>query len=155
MGLRERFDDLGTGTVVALSIALAMVALVVAVALTVVVAAIIGTFVLGLGGSTGAELPAGATVQETDDGELSVVWTSNRNAEYLVVEWEAAGGNVTATGADGAVEVEDGRAELRAVGDAVRLSDGDPDAGTTVQVTATAVGEDGSRVVVLDREATA
>jgi flagellin-like protein len=54
------------------------------VAITVILAAVIGTFVLNLGGSVQSNVQAGASV--TAEGEdITVTWTSNQNADELIV----------------------------------------------------------------------
>jgi flagellin-like protein len=52
------------------------------VAITVILAAVIGTFVLNLGGSVQSNVQAGASVT-ADGGDITVTWTSNQNADYL------------------------------------------------------------------------
>jgi hypothetical protein len=82
-----------------------------------------------------------------------VTWTSNQNAEHLLVEWSASGVTVEATGSSGDASVDDEQARLSSVGSAVTLTDGESGSETAVQVTVTAVNEDDS-TVVLSREVT-
>jgi len=56
------------------------------VAITVILAAVIGTFVLNLGGSVQENVQAGASVSTTSDNSVKVTWTSNQNANKLVVD---------------------------------------------------------------------
>jgi FlaG/FlaF family flagellin (archaellin) len=154
MGLRERLDELGTGPLVALVVAAAAAALVLAVAATVVLAAVVGTFVLGLGETAERGVQAGASVQQGDGGDLTVVWTSNRDAEHLVVEWSAVSGSVEATDVEGRVSTDGDEVRLEEVGASVTLSDGAPETETPVEVVVRGV-RGGEESVLLTREATA
>jgi FlaG/FlaF family flagellin (archaellin) len=56
------------------------------VAITVILAAVIGTFVLGLGDNIQTNVQAGATVSgDTSNHEASVTYTTNQNADNLRV----------------------------------------------------------------------
>jgi flagellin-like protein len=57
------------------------------VAITVILAAVIGTFVLGLGDDINQEVQAGVTVdQNPDTGNITVTWTSQGTADGIAVE---------------------------------------------------------------------
>lgn len=158
MGLIDRLKEQNTGVLVVLAVVAAVVGLVVLVVLTVILAAVLGTFVLNLGGSVQENVQAGASVaSDADADEIEVVWTSNQNADYLTVEWEATGGGVRPTATSGDATVGDGSVRLSSVGSAVTLGATDPGTETTVQVTVTAVAVDGqtpSTTVVVVREVT-
>jgi flagellin-like protein len=72
------------------------------VAITVILAAVIGTFVLGLGDDINQEVQAGATVdQDTDNGQITVTWTSQGTADGIEVTNSTGGdwdGNITTVG---------------------------------------------------------
>ena len=56
------------------------------VAITVILAAVIGTFVLGLGDSIQTNVQAGASVTPSSgDNTVGITYTSNQNANYLTV----------------------------------------------------------------------
>lgn len=152
MGLREQLDELGTGPLVALVVAAAAAMLVLAVAATVVLAAVVETFVLGLGETAERGVQAGASVQQGDGGDLTVVWTSNGDADHLVVEWSAEDGTVQATDAEGRVSTDGDEVWLEEVGASVTLSDGTPDTETSVQVIVVGV-RGAEETVLLTREA--
>jgi flagellin-like protein len=67
------------------------------VAITVILAAVIGTFVLNLGGSVQENVQAGVSVEcdAGDAGEDTITWTSNQNADNL---------NITSVNEDGTDE---------------------------------------------------
>jgi FlaG/FlaF family flagellin (archaellin) len=56
------------------------------VAITVILAAVIGTFVLGLGENVESEVQAGVTVDGTEDStSRNVTWTSQGTADKIVI----------------------------------------------------------------------
>lgn len=154
MGLIDRLKELDTAVLVALIAGVAVVGLVVLVVLAVILAAVVGSFVLGVGEETGTSVNAGASVQpDADASEVVVTFTGNQNADYLLVEWTATGGDVEPSGGEGEVTVEDGRARLEALGSSITLAATDPGSDTEVDVTVTAVSAE-SRTVIVERTVT-
>ena len=71
------------------------------VAITVILAAVIGTFVLGLGDSVQTNVQAGASVTYDDGADsATVTWTSNQNADGIYVN-VSGGPDVLMTGGPG------------------------------------------------------
>jgi len=67
------------------------------VAITVILAAVIGTFVLGLGDDVAQDVNAGVTVdQDAENTEVTVTWTSEGNADGVFLRSNAT----TASGTD-------------------------------------------------------
>jgi FlaG/FlaF family flagellin (archaellin) len=139
------------------------------VAITVILAAVIGTFVLGLGDSVQSNVQAGASIQATEggtDGSVTVTFNSNQNAGQLNVSFRAANGTELSTGGgylvDGStIQYTSGSSQnvpavLGSVGSSVTLSeDLGSAAETDVRVQVTAIGEDGeTRTVILDKTVT-
>ncbi|MGB9964762.1 type IV pilin [Halobacterium hubeiense] len=110
------------------------------VAITVILAAVIASFVLGFGDQVSENVQAGADISQTNDGNASVTWISEGNAEEL---------NVTASSADATIEGGDGN--LTSVGDSVRIT---ATSETDTTITVTAIGSGGSRTVVTQEEVT-
>jgi len=157
MGLLDRLKELDTAVLVALALGIAVVGLVLLVVLAVVLAAVIGSFVLGVGEAgesasvEGGEVAADASLQpDAEASAVTVVWTSNADADHLLVEWTASDGDVRATDTVGDASYEDGAVRLTSVGSSVTLAAADDAGEVTVQVTVTAVGDAG-RTVVVDR----
>lgn len=157
MDVTERLEETNTGVLIALAVGVAVVGLVVLVAVTVVLAAVVGTFVLGVGEeagtgqASGPHVQAGASVHTDEDaGEVHVTWTSNHNADHLLVEWETSGGDVQPTDDSSGSVTEDGRGQLLEVGQRLRLAESDPGTETTVEVTVTAVADDSQAVLVTE-----
>jgi len=111
------------------------------VAITVILAAVIATFVTGLGGSVDQSVQAGATAQfDPVSDKVTVTFTSGQNAKEVEVRAKS-GGSVSATGGTLPVTLSD-------VGGSVTISGDD---GKDVQIIVTAIGEDGGKTVVLDK----
>lgn len=80
------------------------------VAITVILAAVIGTFVLGLGDQVDSEVQAGVSVdQDASADEIDITWTSQGNADGIAVDsdlttgdhfTESIGGTITVDGSD-------------------------------------------------------
>lgn len=154
MDIQETIDEMDTPELMALAIGVGVLGLIVLVVLTVVLAAVVGTFVLGAGEDIENQVNAGVSVSgDAETNEITVTFTSNQNADYLVVEWTASGGSVGVTGTSGDASEDGQGVRLSSVGSAVALSDGDPDAETSGTVTVTAVGTD-DRSVILTSEFT-
>jgi flagellin-like protein len=114
------------------------------VAITVILAAVIGTFVLGLGSDLKTGVQAGATVQADEggqDGAITVTWTSNQNAGEISVSVSGDTSNLGSS-AD---------KTLASVGETVSYSESGlaSDTDSEIQVVVTAVNED-QRTVVQD-----
>lgn len=154
MDLVDRLKELDTPVLVGLLVVAAAGALVVFVAVLVVVAAVLGTFVLNLGSTPEVNVQAGANVAaDADAGQVRVTFTSNGNADYLLVEWSAAGSDLAVAETAGEATAGDDSARLRSVGDAVVLAERDPAADTEVNVVVTAVSGD-ERTVIVSRDVT-
>lgn len=69
------------------------------VAITVILAAVIGTFVLGLGDQIGGSATAGVTVDGDETGNVSVTLTNKGTASYVNIVKASDGTNASATGA--------------------------------------------------------
>ena len=111
------------------------------VAITVILAAVIATFVTGLGGSVDQSVQAGATAQfDPVSDKVTVTFTSGQNAKEIEVQAKS-GGSVSAIGGTLPVTLSD-------VGGSVTISGDD---GKDVQIIVTAIGEDGGKTVVLDK----
>jgi flagellin-like protein len=108
------------------------------VAITVILAAVIASFVLGFGDSVQNNVQAGADISENEDGNVSVTWISEGNADHL---------NVSADGTQIPANAE----SLSEVGDTLSLNSTDPGSGTFT-VVVTAVGESGARTVVAQKD---
>lgn len=112
------------------------------VAITVILAAVIASFVLGFGDSVSENVNAGADVNEKDDGNATVTWISEGNAESL---------NVTVSGNTTNISFSNEQ-ELTEVGQTTELStDGAEDSFT---VTVTAIGSGGAKTVITQEEVT-
>ena len=62
------------------------------VAITVILAAVIATFVTGLGQDVGGEINAGATIQaDASNEEITVTWSSSGTANEVEVEVDGTG----------------------------------------------------------------
>jgi FlaG/FlaF family flagellin (archaellin) len=108
------------------------------VAITVILAAVIGGFVLNLGGGIEEDVQASATVNPNlNDDEISITWTANQNADYLTV-----GGPVTDKCTSGGVTIT-------SVGGSTTW-DGCGD--IEVRVTITASTDEGAKTVIVDRK---
>jgi flagellin-like protein len=119
------------------------------VAITVILAAVIASFVLGFGDSVSENVQAGADISENDDGNVSVTWISEGNADHLNAS-VSDGSGVTWSGGDA---ISGTYVELQEVGSTATLSETDGN-DHTVTVTVTAVGSGGSRTVVTQEEVT-
>jgi FlaG/FlaF family flagellin (archaellin) len=154
MGIVEDLKNLNPVVQILLGIVVVGVVLVVAAVVLVVLAAIIGTFVLGVGGEVEAGPQAGAAITPDEAaGTAEVVWTSNQDADHLVVEWSTSGGTVGASGLEGAELVGENSARIDDVGGSVTLAEDDADTDTTISFIVSAVNEDGESVI-LDKEVT-
>jgi len=119
------------------------------VAITVILAAVIASFVLGFGDSVNENVQAGASVDSTlgdsgaTNGEATVTWVSEGTASEV---------QVSVTGTDsGNVDVSG--SPLSGVGESATITEntaGD----NTVTVVVTAVGEEGTKTVVTQKEIT-
>lgn len=113
------------------------------VAITVILAAVIASFVLGFGDSVGQNVQAGADIAETDDGNATVTWISEGNADYL---------NVTADGNWANSSNAEADQSLSSVGQSLEIptdtDDLDATTNGTVDIIVTAVGSGGSETVV-------
>ena len=76
------------------------------VAITVILAAVIGTFVLGLGDSLGSNVNAGVAVDEPSDGEFEVTWVSEGTATNITTSDDDF--TLEDVGASGTVSVSEG-----------------------------------------------
>jgi flagellin-like protein len=69
------------------------------VAITVILAAVIGTFVLGLGDSLESEVQAGVSVDgDSEDTSRTVTWSSQGTAEKIIVRGPSTDTNITSVG---------------------------------------------------------
>ncbi|WP_336036001.1 type IV pilin [Halobacterium yunchengense] len=114
------------------------------VAITVILAAVIASFVLGFGGNVQENVNAGADITETEDGNATVSWISEGNADYL---------NVTHDDDSGDVKFAGGTHNITSVGETVELHY-DGSGSETITVTVTAVGSSGTKAVVTQEEVT-
>lgn len=112
------------------------------VAITVILAAVIASFVLGFGDSVSENVQAGADVNEKDDGNATVTWISEGNAESL---------NVTVSGNSSDVNFTNDQV-LNNVGETTELHHTDGE--DTFTVTVTAIGSGGAKTVVTQEEVT-
>ncbi|MFD1597480.1 type IV pilin [Halobellus rarus] len=115
------------------------------VAITVILAAVIGTFVLNLGGNLSTGVQAGATVQSDngDPGEVTVTWNSNSNADHLEV-------NVSGEAVSENTEAQNSTV-LDQVGNSAKFEEnsGADGSDNEIQVIVTAVGADGEERTVI------
>lgn len=147
MGLIDWFKSQETAVQVIVGGGVLVAGGVIALVVLVILAAVVGTFVLDAGSSVEAGVQAGASVSFEEStgsgspGAVTVVYTSNQNAEYLRVEWEATNGDVTSP--------ETRR--LTQLGDELVIEEASTESDTEVSVTVTAVGQDGEETVVVER----
>jgi flagellin-like protein len=106
------------------------------VAITVILAAVIGTFVLNLGGSVSTNVQAGASVT-AEDGDITVTWTSNQNADYLTATTDKSGPCTFSGGS------------ISQVGQSLTTGDC---TGKTVKVTVTASTQEGQNTVIITKD---
>ena len=123
------------------------------VAITVILAAVIGTFVLGLGDSVQTNVQAGASVSAnpvdgSDDGTVTVTFNSNQNAAELQVQATDASGNSLDADGPGSTSTI-----LKEVGESVTFTEGS-NAENEVRVIVTAVGNDETRTVIVEKTVT-
>jgi flagellin-like protein len=124
------------------------------VAITVILAAVIWTFVLGLGDNIQTNVQAGATVQENAaDDTITVTYTSTQDSatELLVTTSGATGasaseGDYTLTDVGQTVVMRDGATDSAPAG--ATTSDAEGIGGNTITVTVTAVNGDTSTVIL-------
>jgi flagellin-like protein len=108
------------------------------VAITVILAAVIGTFVLNLGGSVQENVQAGASIDcDASNHEIDFTWTSNQNADYLVA---SVGNNTTQAdgGGDPVVFETSSDAVMNSVGESITVSFNTPYQSGNVDTTITA-----------------
>lgn len=110
------------------------------VAITVILAAVIGTFVLGLGDQIGGSATAGVTVDGDNTTEVTVTLTNTGTAENVKIVNSTSGDSIT----DGNT-VADGTLPLNNTGASVTLDDTNPGTGTYNIV---AVGPNGEESVL-------
>lgn len=135
--VRERLDDDAVSPVIGV---------ILMVAITVILAAVIGTFVLGLGSQVQENAQAGATVdfEAGDPGSVTVTYVSSQNADKIIVNETTSNTTQSTSNTD----------TLSSVGSSVTLDE----SGTTskdheVHVVVTAVkGE--TKTVILDQRGT-
>lgn len=65
------------------------------VAITVILAAVIGTFVLGLGGNIGDSVTAGVTVEDEGTSAVTVTLANKGTADEVRIDNQDTGNNVT------------------------------------------------------------
>jgi len=121
------------------------------VAITVILAAVIASFVLGFGDSVSENVQAGADISSTQgdqDGEVTVTWISEGNADHLNVSVSGDTDNLSANSSE----------TIDEVGGTVTYSEDTDLAGddnpTQITVTVTAVGSEGTRTVVTQETVT-
>jgi flagellin-like protein len=122
------------------------------VAITVILAAVIASFVLGFGDSVSENVQAGADIS-TSNGDASVTWISEGNAENLSVTAGSSNSvNITDVGQSVSITYN---SSMNTTADQTnqRITLGSSSS-QTVQVTVTAVGSGGSRTVVTQEEVT-
>lgn len=118
MGVRESWNELGTGGKILIGLAVGGVVLVVGIVLLVILAAVLGSFVLGMGEQTAGTAPQMSIVYEYDESSESVEITHDGGdsveAGDLLIEtddgtvpWEDSDGTVTA-GDSTVVDASDG-----------------------------------------------
>ena len=128
------------------------------VAITVILAAVIGTFVLGLGDNVQTNVQAGASAQYdrvdgSAGGTVDVTFNSNQNAEDLSVKVQPINSGVTISGdANGTVDASSSKSfNLSDVGDTLTITE-DSDANTTVKLVVTTNGQEGDAKTVILKE---
>jgi flagellin-like protein len=105
-------------------------------AITVIMAAVIGTFVLNLGGSVQENVQAGISVEHVNgNDEVKVTWTSNQNADSIDLHFDEEGAGVST-------------AQLTSVGETETYTCASD--GSRVEVTATGVSDDTETVLTTD-----
>jgi len=90
-----------------------VVGVILMVAITVILAAVIGTFVLDLGGQVQQNAQAGVSFDETEGVETEVQLNSIQNADHIFVEADGVSVGVASTGND---EIYGGVAESTVTG---------------------------------------
>lgn len=85
-------SDGDSGVSIAIIILVAVIMIPVLLAFTVILAAVVGTFVLGLGTSVQENVQAGVNVNfDSTRGQVDVTFVSNQNAEYVDVRFTLDG----------------------------------------------------------------
>ncbi|WP_433630619.1 type IV pilin [Halomicrococcus sp. NG-SE-24] len=144
MTLKEKFEAI-TGRDFDRAVS-PVIGVILMVAITVILAAVIGTFVMGMGSNVESNVNAGASISvnnSSDGGSVDVTWVSKGSASKL---------NVTVK-KNGAAESD----VLKNVGESVKINEtqGSFSSDTTannVKVIVTAVGEDGKKKTVINNE---
>lgn len=118
-----------------------VVGVILMVAITVILAAVIGTFVLDLGGQVGQNAQAGVTFDENEGTSITVQTNSVQNADAIYVA-EPSGNNDSAGHAS--ADFGEGQAsDISNVGDSFTLAHGDDYAsGDTISVIGVLDGEE-------------
>lgn len=117
---------------------------VVGVLLVVVAASVVfgGLFVFGTSTGCACQPPATHASTSIDDPEnestVTVTFTSNNNAAYLLVRTEASNGSVTVADTTGDANTTDEGVRLATIGDAVTYAPADTTTNTTVDITVVA-----------------
>ncbi|WP_440006567.1 type IV pilin [Halomicrococcus sp. SG-WS-1] len=144
MTLKEKFEAI-TGRDFDRAVS-PVIGVILMVAITVILAAVIGTFVMGMGSNVENNVNAGASISvnnSTTDGGVTVTWVSKGSASKLNVKVKK--------GSDSASE------PLTSVGSSVTIKENADVELTasnhnTVQVIVTAVGENGEKKTVINNE---
>ena len=110
------------------------------VAITVILAAVIGTFVLGLGDQIGGSATAGVTVDGDNTTDVTVTLTNLGTAESVQIVNSTSGDSITDGGG-----VAEGSLPLNSTGASVTLDDTSPGTGTYNIV---AIGPNGEESVL-------
>jgi flagellin-like protein len=147
MQIKQQLEEFVTGDERGVS---PVIGVILMVAITVILAAVIGTFVLGLGDSVQQNVQAGASVQANPSsggsaGDVVVTFNSNQNAANLEVDASAVSGTGSIASSSTTFTT------LSDVGDSVRITENSAADDTEIQIVVTAVGEDGTRTVIVDR----
>jgi len=123
MGLRETWNELGTGGKIVVGLVIGGVVLFVGILLLVVLAAVIGSFVLGMGSESVATAPQAsfAFEHDTEAGETTIVHEGGDtiDADRLVVEIDEQ--RAQWDDPDGSVEAMDSFTVDTQPGDRIRL----------------------------------
>jgi flagellin-like protein len=113
------------------------------VAITVILAAVIGTFVLGLGDQIGGSATAGVTVDGDNTTEVTITLTNTGTASEVKIVNASTGTDLTDT------DLGSGSVPINSTGASVTLTNGDTGAGDYTVVAVSDNGESALRTVTV------
>ncbi|RBI64560.1 type IV pilin [halophilic archaeon] len=145
MTLKEKFEAI-TGRDFDRAVS-PVIGVILMVAITVILAAVIGTFVMGMGNNVESNVNAGAQINvnnSSNGGSVTVTWISKGSASKLSVQVKPKDGTGSAQSKT-----------IKSVGDSKSIAESALSSGSDnnkVQVIVTAIGEEGKKKTVINNE---